>query len=286
MKRIIAITICLVLSLNITVFAEGTEGLINEMEPILIECGTPPTGDPTILLEPELYSFNDNVEEIPIYESLDTPVLYDKDVPELIICPPPTHGLEYNVYYGDDEINYDVSPMYVNGVIMLPLRFTLEEMGYEIEWVPEEYAVEIKKGAEWTKIYIGENSYFQNKKVPMELSCGPIIIDGRTLVPIEFFHEIMGFSFELKNDSILFLDNEIDSLTTHKGTITSIEYNDDGMDIYLSQDDSGNVGLIAHVSYTNTIIQSNFLEGMEINVVTYPMMTMSYPGRVYSILIY
>jgi len=108
------------------------------------------------------------------------------------------------VLYNNERINYDVELSVIDNITMLPLRFTLEKMGYEVKWNEETRSVEIIKGAQWISFKIGENSYFKNRMAPIELSSAPVIINGRTMVPIEFFSEILSKGINIENGKVSF----------------------------------------------------------------------------------
>lgn len=82
-----------------------------------------------------------------------SPIMHD-DIPTLIAS-------NVHVYYNDETIDFDVNAQKIDGVTMIPLRATLEKMGYIVEWNQETKSVDIFKGAQWTSIKIGENKYFK-----------------------------------------------------------------------------------------------------------------------------
>lgn len=90
--------------------------------------------------------------------------------------------VEWTASYQGQTINFDVVPQEINGITMFPLRAMLEEMGYAVKWDGASRSVEISKDAQWTKITIGENSYFKNKMAPTSLSHAPVLVENRTMV--------------------------------------------------------------------------------------------------------
>ena len=120
----------------------------------------------------------------------------------------PGKGTDKEVLFMDEKIVYDVKPQEMDGITMLPLRATLEKMGYEVTWNEKTKTVEIKKGPKWTSVVIGKNSYFKNKMAPSELSSAPVIVGGRTLLPLEFFTEILNINIAAAKGSITFSEEE------------------------------------------------------------------------------
>lgn len=90
-----------------------------------------------------------------------------------------------------------------NGTIMVPLREVAEDfLDLEVKWINETRSVEIGSGPRWTKITIGENSYFYAKTAPFELSEAPEIKNDLTYVPIEFITEVLGSKINSDDDLI------------------------------------------------------------------------------------
>lgn len=187
MKRILVLLIILTMSLSVVVFADGEALAIETRAKLNID-----TTKATVTTT--------NVEFTAT--SVDAK---NMDIPKPIICPRPLFKMNKPVFFNGEKVEYDVIPHQLNGNSMLPLRFTLEAMGYEVIWVQEEFAIDIHKGAHWTRIYIGENEYTKNRMASIKLSSAPLIIEGRTLVPIEFFSEILSIGLEENNDEIVFL---------------------------------------------------------------------------------
>ncbi|QUH24901.1 stalk domain-containing protein [Serpentinicella alkaliphila] len=193
---------------------------------------------------------------------------------------------EYTLLVEGQSIQFDVQPQFIYGKLMLPLRTTLEKMDYIITWNNEERAVELSKGVNYAKVFIGKNSYFKHKMAPFTLSSEPIIVDGRTLVPIEFFHEVLNIYFEIENSQITFYPNEdVDTLVTHMGYVSKINEAENTVEYHLSNDKEDEVHLIIHAT-KETIFQNTIKEGDFIRTVSPPIMLLSYPGQTRGIIIY
>jgi len=213
------------------------------------------------------------VEEDDMVNAIDTvvPVLYETNA----------------AYYNDELIESDVKPQVIDGVTMIPLRSTVEKMGYEVTWNGEKRSVEIKQGAQWTSIKIGENAYFKNKMASAPLSAAPLIVDDRTLVPAEFFNVILSKGLMIVEGNLKLNDNE---MVTHSGYVKEINYDETGtMNITLTTDmESDGIMLqtIIHTSKAYTYINKEVVEGEYINVISSMIMTMSIPGQTSGYVIY
>lgn len=72
-----------------------------------------------------------------------------------------------------------------DGVVMVPLRQITEDLGYTLTWNAKDYSTELTRGAEWTRVKIGENNY-SFAKMAFELEAAPELKDGKTYVPVSF----------------------------------------------------------------------------------------------------
>lgn len=214
--------------------------------------------------------------------------VYANENTELTIIPVSASVLEVN--YDGKLISYDTQPQIVDGKVMVPLRYTLEEMGYQVNWNKATFSVDLIKGAQFTSLYIGKNSYFKNKMAPIELSIEPKMIDGRTLIPIEFFYEILGIGFEYESGVINFEkinpEQDMEPMAVHVGFVEKIEVTSGSTKYQLSDVKGGEVSLIISTSKEYTIFQTEVAEGDFIHVLSLPMMLLSYPGQAGGIVIY
>lgn len=247
MKRIATITLALLL-----VFSSGIMAFADspsqELVPILISA--------------------------PVDETSDNPILISDNTP-------------LKVSYLDEVIEFDVTPQKVGDVIMIPLRVTLEKMGYTVTWNESTSSVEISKGNQWTTVKINQNSYFKNKIAPEPLSAAPILKEGRTLVPAEFFNAILGKGIQIENGNLKLNDGE---MAIHSGYIKDIAHNQMGtMSLTIVTDLASNDVLneiIIHTSNTTTYYNKEVKKGEFVNVISALTMTMSIPGQTSGYIIY
>ncbi len=80
----------------------------------------------------------------------------------------------------------EVFPVIINNRTLLPLRKVSEEFGAEVNWIGgEKGEISIKYGDYDLTLWIGEE-YIISNGMTVEIDSAPIIIDGRTYLPIKF----------------------------------------------------------------------------------------------------
>lgn len=85
-----------------------------------------------------------------------------------------------------------------DGTIYLPLRATLNKLGYAVEWQSDSKSVLVSKGARSANLSIGSNIYGK-MKMRVDLNNAPLLIDNVSYVPMDFFTQILDLIVETKN---------------------------------------------------------------------------------------
>ena len=95
------------------------------------------------------------------------------------------------IIIGEERIQLE-NEIYVNenGFTMLPLRVIAENLGYEVSWIQDTFSVELVRGAQWTKITIGEDEY-NFARMRVKLNQAPELVEATSYVPLEFVNEIL-----------------------------------------------------------------------------------------------
>lgn len=226
--------------------------------------------------------------DVLVYKSGDTVIIEeDKVVYAMDTAVPTLYEIGEAVMYDGENVEADVDVQVIGGITMVPLRATLEAMGYTVTWNAETASVDIMQGAQWTSIAIGKNAYFRNRMAPWSLSAAPVIVNDRTLVPVEFFAEIMGKGITVDNGTINFSDFEG---AIHEGYVQAVSTDETGaMTITLSTE-QGSEDLmnhtIIHTSKATTLFQKEVVIDDRIKVVSSAVMTMSIPGQTSGYVIY
>ena len=194
---------------------------------------------------------------------------------------------EFEVMYKEAMIEFDVQPQVINDRVMVPLRAIAESLGYDVVWNNDTRSVDLMKGPQFTSIYIDQNRYFRNKMAPSPLSAAPVIVDGRTLVPVEFVTEILGFGVEYKDGQMKIYDEPFATLVGYISEITTL---DTYQMVYVAPRLGDDVEMWEQtVLIVNEDTMNNYgplVEGDLIHGVHLPVMTMSIPGQTGAVIIY
>jgi hypothetical protein len=96
------------------------------------------------------------------------------------------------------------APLIQNGRTLLPVRAVVEAMGGTVEWHGETETVILICGTDTINLAIG-NNIAQFNGNDETLDTAPLIINGRTMLPIRFIAQSFGFDVQW---------NEVDSIVT------------------------------------------------------------------------
>ncbi len=89
------------------------------------------------------------------------------------------------------KVTLDVPAEVYKGRTLVPIRFIAETFGCKVDWNATEKKVEISRKGKILKYWIGEDkAEFDNKVVKIDV--GPLIRNGRTLVPLRSVAESLG----------------------------------------------------------------------------------------------
>ena len=138
-------------------------------------------------------------EKISVKENNDIkPIKEEQVIPRMVI--------------GDKTIDLKgFNPYYKGDTLMGPLRTIAKDaLGFEVTWNNEERSVELKNGAQWTKMKLGENSYFFARVAPFELSEAPELNHSITFVPIEFFSQVLKYEVSIEDGNLIIKNDNIE----------------------------------------------------------------------------
>lgn len=86
----------------------------------------------------------------------------------------------------------DVAPINPAGVTLIPVRGVLDELGAKLEWLPESKQVKVTYGQNVIYLTIGSKIAMVNNQ-PVSLLAPAEIVNNRTLIPLRFVSENLGF---------------------------------------------------------------------------------------------
>ncbi len=96
------------------------------------------------------------------------------------------------LYLNDSELKCDVAPVIVNDRVLVPARALFEPLGASLNWndnikqatvMLDDMTIKLKIGSEYATV--------NGEKVKMD--CAPIITDSRTMFPVRFVAEKLGY---------------------------------------------------------------------------------------------
>ena len=123
---------------------------------------------------------------------------------------------EISVYLNGEKINFDTSPMLVDGRTLVPFRGILEELGAEVRY--EDGVAAGETAGKLLLIPIGEN-YVMINACRVEIDVPSQIVNGRTMVPLRVVSECLGAGVDWNGNT------QTVSITTNGDSY--INWNDD-----------------------------------------------------------
>ncbi|GIO65763.1 stalk domain-containing protein [Paenibacillus cookii] len=78
-----------------------------------------------------------------------------------------------------------------HGIEMVALRDAAGQLGYELQWNPSAKTAELRKGAQFTRVTVGQNAYFFAKTAPKALNAAPVLQQNKLYVPLQFVSDIL-----------------------------------------------------------------------------------------------
>jgi predicted choloylglycine hydrolase len=87
------------------------------------------------------------------------------------------------------------APLIINGRTLLPVRSLVESIGGSVEWNDKNREVTLSLGDDEIRLVINSTTAYFNDMVSI-LDTEPIIINGRTMLPVRFIAEKFGFNVE------------------------------------------------------------------------------------------
>jgi hypothetical protein len=138
----------------------------------------------------------------------------------------------------------DQAPMIRDGRTMVPLRFIGEALGADIEWNDANRSVTYTKGQQAVVLTIDQPFALVNG-IQTGLDTAPVIANGRTLVPLRFISEALGYTIHwegisrtvtiLGSDPVMEVPQVTDSalgvVTAYNETAVSVTMLIDGMPV-------------------------------------------------------
>jgi len=94
-----------------------------------------------------------------------------------------------------ETVRLDQPPVIKNGRTFVPLRFISEALGASVKWEPSDKSIHFENGKKKGKLFLNQKRAFVNGQA-IALDAAPFISNGRTLVPVRFVCEVLGYNVE------------------------------------------------------------------------------------------
>ncbi len=95
------------------------------------------------------------------------------------------------VVVNNEEVGFDVLPSIINDRTLVPMRAIFERLDADVEWDGSKQEITANDEYNIVKMQIGSSTMTVNGKTVI-LDAPPMIIDGRTLVPVRAISESLG----------------------------------------------------------------------------------------------
>ena len=145
----------------------------------------------------------DSVDKNELEVGMEVSVIYHKDTPMGLSYPPmlyPNKIIVMSAKEEEKELNEFILEAgmvkKVDNVNMIPLRLVGEALGYKVSWNQDTKSAELTRGAQWTSVTIGQDSY-NFAKMLIKLGMAPVLIESKTYVPLSFIEEVIQANLEL-----------------------------------------------------------------------------------------
>jgi len=110
-----------------------------------------------------------------------------------------------NMYINDNPQQIDVPPTIVEGITLLPIRWVAEPLGAEVGWDGDEKKVTVTLKNTTIELWIGKNiAKVNGVDTPIDPDnpkVVPMIISGRTMLPVRFVAENLGCKVDWDQDT-------------------------------------------------------------------------------------
>lgn len=119
----------------------------------------------------------------------------DEEVQTLVIPEKPESIQDIGILIDNEWFITDVEPIIINGRTMLPMRAVFEEYGATLDWNDSSKTATATLGDKVVSVSIGGTTAYVNGTAK-ELDTPAVITNDRTLVPVRFISEALGFKVE------------------------------------------------------------------------------------------
>jgi hypothetical protein len=122
-------------------------------------------------------------------------VLFEEEVPDVS---------KMEIVVNNEKIDAPAAYADKQGNIMVPLRAIAEALNFELGWDGEVQRIILGKDISLT---IGEDNYVYGATSSLQLGAAPVLIEGRTFVPLSFFKQVVEMNNAYVFEGQIVIDN-------------------------------------------------------------------------------
>lgn len=122
---------------------------------------------------------------------------------------------DIEVEINEKQLNFDVPPSIISGRTMIPLRFTLEELGATVDWNNKTKVATARTDAYTLTVTLNSKTVVKTinetgEKQNVQMDVAPIVTNGRTLVPVRYMAELLGKAviWDGTNRKVIIIDTD------------------------------------------------------------------------------
>src|SRR5688500_9689919 len=104
---------------------------------------------------------------------------------------PVAYAQTVRVFVDGDPVAFDQPPIITAGRVFVPLRGVFERLGAFVEWDQRTSTVMARQDSTQVVLRLGQAQAMVNGQ-PTTLDSPPMVVGGRTLVPLRFLGETLG----------------------------------------------------------------------------------------------
>lgn len=102
---------------------------------------------------------------------------------------------QISIVLDGEDLKLDVNPILEKGSTLVPIREIFQRMGARVSFDPSTQKIVIEQSDSKIELWIGNNNAYVNQKL-FNLDVPPSIVNGRTLVPLRFISECLGYQID------------------------------------------------------------------------------------------
>jgi len=127
------------------------------------------------------------------------------------------------IFVDGNNLQSDVDPVIIQGTTLVPLAVLSTGLGYGVKWSQALQQVTVTDDDITIVLTIGQKIGLVNNE-SYELALAPIVVKGRTMVPLRFVTEILGFKLDWKQaEKEIYLTSPVKVPVITEPTVPSVQ---------------------------------------------------------------